>query len=317
MFEKELISVVLPIYNVEKYLEDCIESVRRQTYRNLEIILVDDGSTDRSSVICDNYLQIDSRVKVIHKKNGGLSDARNVGIKASTGLYIALIDSDDLVAPEFIEDLYKQCMLTDSHVAICRYCRFENEIVQRSATENNISVITGEEVIEKIYQGIASEYGFVAWNKLYHRSLFENIKYPVGKIYEDTVTTYKLLLLAERVVLVGKPLYFYRVRPDSIMTQKYSLNKVKDGVDADSSVVTYLYNHKYMELLKYASPYFCKQTIYAYYKISRKLDTSEKKEARQYLRLVYRNTWIYCKKSNMGCLKKIVYGAIRYIFWMK
>ena len=144
MFEKELISVVLPIYNVEKYLEDCIESVRRQTYRNLEIILVDDGSTDRSSVICDNYLQIDSRVKVIHKKNGGLSDARNVGIKASTGLYIALIDSDDLVAPEFIEDLYKQCMLTDSHVAICRYCRFENEIVQRSATENNISVITGE-----------------------------------------------------------------------------------------------------------------------------------------------------------------------------
>lgn len=314
MVEKECISVILPIYNVKNYLKDCIESIRGQTYSNLEIILVDDGSTDGSSDVCDDYLRIDSRIKVIHKDNGGLSDARNAGIEVSTGAYIALVDSDDVVAPNFIENLYKCCISTDSCMAVCPFIKFtdRNNICVQDSTEGSISIVTGEEIIQRIYQGMAGKYGFVAWNKLYHRDLFDDIRYPVGRIYEDTFTTYKLFLKAKKIVLIEDQLYFYRIRPGSIMSQKYDLKKIKDGIDADSSVVEYLYNYKYMELLAYASSYFCKQSIATYYKDLKMLENKEKREAKQYVKSVYKCTWKYCKESNMGCIKKIIYGLFSF-----
>lgn len=312
--EDTLISVILPIYNVEDYLERCIDSVRRQTYVNLEIILVDDGSTDQSSTICDRFERLDRRIKVIHKKNGGLSDARNTGIMASNGTYIALIDSDDIIALNFIEELYKQCVSTNSMIAMCTYCKFikDNEIIK----DNNLNkvVLSGRDFIKMVYEGQAENYSFVAWNKLYDRRLFESIMYPVGRIYEDTFTTYKLLINANQVVLLNCTLYYYRIRFESIMSSQFSLKKIKDKMDANASVVNFFYESQDLELLKCASSYFCKQAVITYYRFVPKVNRNERRVARQYIKKVYKQLWKQCFVCDMDWLKKVVYGLIR-ILW--
>ena len=311
----ELVSVILPIYNVELYLKECIESVIRQSYKNLEIILVDDGSTDQSPYICDEYAKIDSRIKVIHKKNGGLSDARNVGVQASSGTYIALVDSDDLIAQSFIEELYECCIKSNAMIAACAYSKFSNEDeITGSNSQDDAQVISGRELVKRIYLGQAGKFGFVAWNKLYSRKLFDTVQYPFGRIYEDTFTTYKLFLNSNQIALLDKPLYFYRIRPESIMSARVSLKKIKDGVDADASVVKYFQENQDYEILPYVSSYFCKQAVLTYYKLIPKVNHDEKEEAKKYLKTVYRQTWNYCRESNMNFKKKIIYRMIR-ILW--
>lgn len=311
----ELVSVILPIYNVELYLKECIESVIDQSYKNLEIILVDDGSTDQSPYICDEYVKIDSRIKVIHKENGGLSDARNVGIQASSGSYIALVDSDDLIAQSFIEELYRCCRNSNAMIAACAYCKFSSkDEISASNAQAITQVVSGRELIKQIYLGQAGKFGFVAWNKLYSRKLFDNVQYPFGRIYEDTFTTYKLFLYSNQIALLNKPLYFYRIRPESIMSARVSLKKVKDGVDADASVVKYFYEKQDYEILPYVSSYFCKQAVLTYYKMLSKVNHDEKAEAKKYLKNVYRQTWNYCSKSSMKFKKKMFYSLIR-ILW--
>ena len=305
----ELVSVILPIYNVELYLKECIESVIGQSYKNLEIILVDDGSTDQSPYICDEYAKMDSRIKVIHKENGGLSDARNVGIQESSGPYIALVDSDDLIAQSFIEELYECCIKSNAMIAVCAYSKFSNEDeIIISNNQNNAQIISGRELIKQIYLGQAGKFGFVAWNKLYSRKLF-------GRIYEDTFTTYKLFLNSNQIALLNKSLYFYRIRPESIMSARVSLKKIKDGVDADASVVKYFQENQDYEILPYVSSYFCKQAVLAYYKLIPKVNYDEKAEAKKYLKTVYRKTWNYCKKSSMEFTKRVFYSVIR-IIWI-
>ena len=313
--KNELISVVLPIYNVELYLEECIDSVIDQSYKNLEIILVDDGSTDKSSFICDEFSKKDPRIKVIHKDNGGLSDARNVGIRSASGEYIALVDSDDLIAENFIEQLYQSCINSNSMIAVCKFSSFsKTSDLSFSEKQSKTEIISGRDLIKQIYLGQASQFGFVAWNKLYNRKLFDFIQYPVGRIYEDTFTTYKLFLNSNQISLLDQPLYFYRIRPESIMSTKVSLKKVKDGVDADASVVKYFYENQDYEILTYASSYFCKQAVLTYYKWIPKVNRAEKAEAKQYLKTVYRQTWNYCRKSSMEFTKKVFYCVIR-ILW--
>lgn len=311
----ELVSVILPIYNVESYLKKCIESVIGQSYKNLEIILVDDGSTDQSPYICDEYAKIDSRIKVIHKKNGGLSDARNVGIQASSGAYIALVDSDDLIAQNFIEELYECCIKSNAMIAVCAYTKFSNEDeIIVSNNHENAQTISGRELIKQIYLGQAGKFGFVAWNKLYSRKLFNTVQYPFGRIYEDTFTTYKLFLNSNQIALLNKSLYFYRIRPESIMSARVSLKKIKDGVDADASVVKYFQENQDYEILPYVSSYFCKQAVLTYYKLIPKVNHNEKSEAKKYLKTVYRKTWNYCKKSSMKFKKRVFYSMVR-IMW--
>lgn len=313
--QDELISVILPIYNVELYLKECIESVIGQSYKNLEIILVDDGSTDQSHYICDEYAKKDRRIKVIHKKNGGLSDARNVGIRASSGSYIALVDSDDLIAQNFIEELYGCCINSNAMIAVCAYSKFSNkDEISISDYQDITQIVSGRKLIKQIYLGEAGAYGFVAWNKLYCRKLFDSVQYPFGRIYEDTFTTYKLFLNSDRIVLLNRALYFYRIRPESIMSARVSLKKIKDGVDADASVVKYFYENRDLEILPYVSSYFCKQAVLTYFKMIPKVDHDEKAEAKKYLKTVYRKTWSYCRKSSMEFKKKVFYSVIR-IIW--
>ncbi len=216
-----LISVIVPIYNVEKYLERCIKSIINQTYSNLEILLVDDGSKDRCSEICDEYANVDSRITALHKINGGLSDARNYGIDRSKGDYIILIDSDDYIHRDMIRILVEETIREKSDITICTYKYvYDNEPDEKDKEFDHrveTRVLDRNTAQEMYYTSDMTLDLTVAWNKLYRRSLFENIRYPVGKIFEDEYTTYKLLYKCEKICYIKLPLYYYLQRSDSII----------------------------------------------------------------------------------------------------
>lgn len=217
---QELISVVIPIYKVEKYLRRCVESVRKQTYANLEIILVDDGSPDTCPDICDEYLKKDERIRVIHKKNGGLSDARNVGIENARGKYIGFVDSDDYLHPEMYECLYSAMRECDADVSICNIEKvYTEEYVVREQGTPIIRQYDGREAIANIFNADLYLSSVVAWNKLYKRTLFDSVRYPKGKLHEDEFTTYRLFYESMQVVYLDKAYYYYFQREDSIMAK--------------------------------------------------------------------------------------------------
>ncbi len=225
---KDLISVIIPVYKVEAYLERCVDSVLAQTYENLEIILVDDGSPDGCPALCDKYAAADSRVRVIHQKNAGLSGARNAGIDAARGSYLSFIDSDDYVATDFIESLYKACVCTGSQLSLCRWMYVHGEELPEKGREtaaragsveeeevSGLRVYGRRELMEMLYDPDGA-YFVVAWNKLYRRELFQGIRYPLGQIHEDEATTYKLFHRTGQGAFVDRPLYGYFVAPASI-----------------------------------------------------------------------------------------------------
>ena len=186
--DKELVSIIVPIYNVEKYLIKCIESILNQTYKNLEIILVDDGSTDSCNKICDRYKKIDKRVVVIHKKNGGLSSARNIGIKKAKGKLISFVDSDDYIKPNMIEELKNNMYFYNSDISVCDYYYIIDG--KRQISDNNN---LKRNCITKYKNKFIYKPNSAVWNKLYKKNLFEQIKFPEGKIYEDDYILYELL----------------------------------------------------------------------------------------------------------------------------
>lgn len=218
----DLISIIVPVYNVERYLERCVDSIINQTYFNCEIILIDDGSTDNSARICDEYKERDSRILVIHKKNGGLSDARNKGIDIAKGKYITFIDSDDFVAEDYLEFLYDLLLSAKADVSVCLYQKYDkvSDIKKKQGIKKEETVFSGEEaVIDLCYQkNIPNS----AWGKLYKRSLFENIRYPRNRLYEDLGTTYKILVQCTRVSFSSQKKYYYYQRVGSIMNKKFS-----------------------------------------------------------------------------------------------
>ena len=240
--DEDLISVIIPIYKVEKYLDRCIESVTSQTYKNLEIILVDDGSPDSCPQMCDVWAEKDSRIKVIHKENGGLSDARNAGIKASRGKYIAFIDSDDFVSPIFLETLYNDLISTGSDISVVDFLKFSD--YEQITEDNASSELVTFEGLEKFNQLYSAEIGVdivVAWNKLYKTSIFEDsdILYPVGKINEDEFVIHKILSKCNKICFRNIKLYYYLQRTGSIMHQCYS-EKNTHYIDALNSRTEYI-----------------------------------------------------------------------------
>lgn len=217
-----LISVIVPVYNVEKYLPKCVDSILNQTYRNLEVILVDDGTKDASDAICDAYAQKDPRVKVIHKENGGLSSARNAGIDIARGEYLGFVDSDDWIEP----DMYETLLSLAEKYGVKMVCggRYDMDAATGKRTvglcPEREEVITGEEMCGRIF--LWDNVDSAAVDKLYHRSLLENIRYPLGKVCEDVPTTYRIALRAERIALCNKPFYNYFHRENSITTANLS-----------------------------------------------------------------------------------------------
>lgn len=222
---QDLISVIVPIYKVEAYLDECISSIVAQTHKNLEIILVDDGSPDNCGAICDAWAAKDSRIQVIHKENGGLSDARNAGIEIANGDYIAFVDSDDWIKPEMYETML--AALTRENADICA-CNILSCYADRQIKWGCCEYTTGnsEKILSMLYNDTA--YPVSAWNKLYRRTLWAQIRFPKGKICEDAFTTYLLTHQAKRIVQITDPLYCYRIRENSIMTSAFSIKRMNE-----------------------------------------------------------------------------------------
>lgn len=227
-----LITIIIPVYNIEKYLRKCIESVIEQTYKNIEIILVDDGSMDNSGEICDQYKEKDSRILVIHKRNGGLSDARNSAIDIAKGKYLFFLDGDDYIEKDSIEYLYNIITKYKCQIAIAQTQLVWDgkEKIKRNKDnckrEEKIKLYNNESALEAMLYN--TEFTNNACNKLYDTKLFTNIRYPIGMLYEDLATTYKLISLAKKIVLSSRITYNYLVdRNTSIMNSSYNSKRMQ------------------------------------------------------------------------------------------
>lgn len=235
---KPLISIVVPVYNVERYLKKCIESLLNQSYKEIEIILVDDGSLDNSSKICDEFSNNDKRVKVIHKENGGLSDARNVGIESARGQYITFVDSDDFVAYDYIEYLYNMLDKYKSDMSICNLARINENQLIRNDNNGKIYLKNVEQTFEMLLY--ADVVDVSACGKLFKTKVFEDIKFPIGKAYEDTAIMYKLISKCEKISIGTLKKYFYIRRKGSISNQKFN-QKEFDYLHFTDEMLKYLY----------------------------------------------------------------------------
>lgn len=220
------ISIIIPVYKVEAYLKECLDSVVGQTYKNLEIILIDDGSPDNSGNMCDEYAQNDLRIKVIHKQNGGLSSARNAGLEIATGEYVCFIDSDDVIDERYIEILHSMCIENNVDVAVCDIKRF-TDVIEKESETNEVKLINSRELQSKMYVHGEATQVVIVCNKLYKKYIYENLRFPIGKIHEDEFTTYKALYSSKTDIAVSNlKLYYYRCNPNGIMGNKYTIKRL-------------------------------------------------------------------------------------------
>ena len=238
-----LISAIVPVYNVEQYLKKCFDSISSQSYDNIEIILVDDGSTDGCSDLCDRLAKKDKRVKVIHQKNAGLSAARNAGIKHSHGDFLAFIDSDDYVDQNFIAKLYESIDKKSPSISVCGFQKIKNHQIKQVVSINP-SILPAKIALDNLLVK-QRDIDIITWNKLYHRDVFtkNNTTFPVGQVHEDNLTTYKLYASAKTVSYVGEPLYFYVQHPGSITDKALSTDKAAYKEQAAEEAVQWLKKH--------------------------------------------------------------------------
>lgn len=234
----DLISIIIPVYNVEKYLDKCIDSVVNQTYTNLEIILVNDGSTDNSPAICNNWADKDNRIKVISKENGGLSDARNAGLAAANGEYIAFADSDDYIEPDMYEKLINTIYQTESDIALCKF-RYVYETEQYSVCSADSFDITEYSAFNAMSALIDDRIRQVVWNKLYKTQLIKDILFDAGKFHEDEFWSYKVIGKASKIAEIDYTGYNYLQRENSIMNKRYSIRRL-DALEAKCLRQSYL-----------------------------------------------------------------------------
>lgn len=215
--KEELISVIVPIYNVEKYLKRCVDSILNQTYKNVEIILIDDGSTDNSGKICDEYALKDTRIKVIHKENGGLSDARNAGLNIMTGKYVTFVDSDDYIDFKFIQTLFTNLKKCNADISCCNMQRFKTnkELRKYKKTRNGIEIFDSIEALNYIFY--QKKIDSSVCNKLFKENLFRKIFFPNNRYFEDLAIIYKVILKAKKIVYDNSNLYYYYQRKNSIL----------------------------------------------------------------------------------------------------
>lgn len=230
MTSKGLISIIVPVYNVEQYLDQCVQSIVEQTYSNIEIILVDDGSTDNCPAMCNSWAEKDTRVKVIHKTNGGLSDARNAGLAVAKGEYVGFIDSDDYISKDMYELLLNSILDNNSDISICGIQLFwEDGTEPKMLSADGSYVLNKEEALLSVINESLIKQPVVY--KLYKYNLIKDLLFPVGKYHEDVFWTYLAVARAENISIFDNPCYFYRQRNNSIMNSSYSLKRL-DGLEA-------------------------------------------------------------------------------------
>lgn len=300
MNKKDLISVIVPVYNVQEYLKICLDSILKQTYKDLEIILVDDGSTDSSGTICDEYKKKDNRIKVIHQKNGGLSSARNTGIKIATGKYIAFIDSDDYIE----KDMYKRAIETmkqeHAQIFICGRYYLYKDVKEIKQKENIYIIMNNIQALDKM--NMFEYYDVAAWDKVYERNLFDGIEFPEGKLCEDWYTIYKVLDKADKIVYDSTPLYVYRQRPNSIT---HSDNKKinYNSIYASKEVLKFI-ESKYPSITLNALTKYVFANIGVYNNLLLYVKNS-KKQRKEILEVIKKNYNIVIKNTDLIINRKI------------
>lgn len=271
-----MISVIVPIYKVEKYLKRCVNSLLAQSYSDFELILVDDGSPDNCGNICEEYAAKDKRIRVIHKENGGLSDARNAGLGIANGEYIAFVDSDDWVATNYLETLLKVIELTDSDICECEVLKTTGEIEKYENSKEKYTSYSSEKALELlICDKILHQY---VWNKLYKRSCLKGIPFAVGKINEDEFWTYQVFGNARRITKISNVLYYYFQRGSSIMGNHYNLKRL-DALEAKSLRQQYI-EEKFPTLTEVSKINLFESCIYSGQMTLKFLEKNEKKQAK-------------------------------------
>ena len=263
-----MISIVVPVYNMEKHLDCCMDSLINQTYQNTEIIIVDDGSTDESSIMCDNYGNNSTNIKVIHKKNGGLSSARNAGISAARGAYIGFVDSDDYVHPKMYERLLAEIAETGADIAVCQF-KYVNEKNDDYIDKNEgkrICTNSPKESLRNLMNCNQMVNSGIMCDKLFDIKLFENLRFPEGRYHEDEFIIHHLFGKATRITYISDVLYYYRMREGSI-TSRYSL-KNADMLLAHEDRLEY-YKENYPELINEEVEWYLNLLDYNYFKMLR------------------------------------------------
>ena len=302
-----LISVIVPVYRVEEYLERCVKSILSQTYKNLEVILVDDGSPDQCPAICDACAEKDVRVKVIHQENKGLSGARNAGIDAASGEYLAFVDSDDYVSPHFIEELYQLLQDTGCAIGQCRFSYVKGDGLVEEG-DSAFCIYRGESLMEQLYGPEEKATCFVvAWNKLYRAELFKEtgIRYPEGRIHEDEATTYRLFHEAKKLVFLDRALYGYYTENGGSITSVFSAKRLQ-WLTAHEERIAFFKKNGYEKLLPAAYRKLCDACITFYFRCTEQVKDAEelKKELRKRLETYRANgaAWIAALplKTRMG-----------------
>lgn len=247
MDKKPIISIIVPVYNVEEYLDRCVESILKQTFTDFELILVDDGSPDNCPQMCDEWAKKDNRIKVIHKSNGGLSEARNAGIEIVNTEWIMFVDSDDEVKIDALKTLLDIVIDNQCDIGCCSFGVIENNEYFDNKNSLEINIYTNKDAMNWYSH---SKYGYTAWNKIYKTTLFDSIRYPKGRIYEDVATTYKLIDKSKSICFIDKDLFYYRLRDKSISHSKFSIKNL-DEIKAFEEYYSFIKSN-YPELEKRA-----------------------------------------------------------------
>lgn len=254
---KPQVSVIVPVFNVEEWLDRCVKSILRQNFKNYEILLIDDGSTDKSGAICDAYQEKYKKVKAFHKQNGGLSDARNFGINMAQGEYYVFVDSDDFIDKEYISVLYNAIKQYDTDVSMCscRCCKENGEkIFSFNIAEDKI--ISGKQLLNNVFDKKNGMVYTVVWTKMYKKQLFSELRFEKGRNYEDEYLNPKLFWNVGKVAVVSKPLYNYVIRQGSITQSNFNIKNICDANNALTSRIEFYNRH--------GNNYLTRKAIYFY-----------------------------------------------------
>ncbi|MEK6266349.1 MAG: glycosyltransferase [Clostridium sp.] len=306
------ISIIVPVYNVEKYLNKCISSILEQSFTDFELILVDDGSKDNSGRMCDGYKDEDSRIRVIHKENAGLSAARNIGIETSEGKYLTFIDSDDFIHPNMLEILYNNILENKADISVCdHYLVYEGKEVAKELGDNNITLYTNIEGVKKIVEKSKASM-IVAWGKLYRRSLFCDIRYPSLKYHEDEFVTYKLMYKSTKIVVTDAKLYYYLQRSNGITGTTYSIKRL-EKLEALEQAIMFFKNENNKTLTYLAEFRYLLNIQIAYYRV--KYDMGYDKGIMDKLKIQYNQKFREFSSGNMKNIPIIRRMLLRFFYF--
>lgn len=294
---QDKISVIIPIYNVENYLRRCVDSVLNQTYKNIEIILVDDGSSDNSGKICNGYEKKDKRIKVVHKKNGGLSEARNHGLKIATGHYIGFVDADDFIETDMYEILLNKLLTHDADIVECRYKVIGGKKNNFAYDSEIVHIFNTKSALKELI--LSRRLKTTVCNKLYKKEIIENIIFPLNKFNEDVSWTYKVFANSEKIISIDISKYNYFNRQDSIRASLKYLSKI-DWFYAFKERLEFI-DRNYNSILNLAQKLFFIHIIKEYRKIQLNNYLDRDKKNRRFMR-------DYIKKNYKTLLRNPLFG---------